>query len=739
MAKNLVIVESPAKCKTISKFLDKDFELKASMGHIRDLPKGSMGIEIDKNFKIKYVTDKSKSKIIKALKNSAEKAKTVYLASDHDREGEAIAWHLTYILKNQLKNKDIYRITFNEITKNAIKNAIKNPGQINLDMVNSQQARRVLDRLVGYSVSPLLWKVISKGLSAGRVQSAALRIVCEKDAIIKDFIPKEFWTFDSVFEKRGAKPFRAELTKFKGKKLKIDNEKNASQLLNTLKDSQAKIKSIITKEKKHHPLPPFITSSLQQAASTYLNFSPKKTMMVAQKLYEGINIGNQTIGLITYMRTDSFRMAKQAIDNIKETIKTVFGKEYLAKKTNIFKNKKRSQDAHEAIRPTNPSITPQSIQNELSVEQFKLYNLIWQRAIATQMSLCIVDSTKIDVAVGEAIFEAKGATIKSDGFSKCYTQYKITTGEILDLSYKENDVLIVSSLKNSQKFTKPPPHYSAASLVKELETLGIGRPSTYASTISTIVSRNYVKTVKKSLIATNLGFAVNSFLIACFDSFFNSSFTSDIEQELDNIELGKTDWKKFLTKYYNSIYSLIVAVDIKKAKNSLQETTDIICDKCGNLLIKKWGKMGEFLACSAFPKCRNIKNFIVNKDGKIEIKDSANEIEFLEERCPKCSNQLLIKKGKFGRFIACSNFPKCKFTKSFSVGVKCPKCDGDIVERGGKKGTFYSCSNYPKCKFAITNKPINLECPICKNGFIVELPKESEFTKQCPNCKEKFK
>ena len=741
MAKNLVIVESPTKCRTIKKFLGKDYEIKASMGHLRDLPKGEMGVDVTKGFDIKYVVDRAKSKVVKDLRNSAQKAQVIFLAPDHDREGEAIAWHLTHILKDSIKGKPVHRITFNQITKRAILVSIDKPTSLDLDMVNSQQARRVLDRIVGYNVSPLLWRVVAKNLSAGRVQSVALRMVCEKEELIRAFVPKEFWSFAAVCQKNEYEPFTATMTKWMGKKVDINTKKSADAVQAKLKKSDARLDSITKKTKKIRPLPPFITSSLQQTASSVLGFSPKKTMMVAQRLYEGVNIGSQTQGLITYMRTDSFRMANEAIASIRKIVQKQFGKTSLSSKTNVFKNRKAAQDAHEAIRPTDCSITPREISQILPKDQFKLYQLIWKRAVATQMTPCVVAQKKAVVAIGEGTFEARSSSVQEKGFTACYDKYFIPLGQKIDDVYKAGDAVDIKDWEQKQNFTKPPSRFTDGLLVKELEQKGIGRPSTYASIISTIVARTYVKLVKKQLVATELGMVVNKFLVSEFDSFFNFEFTSVMESELDEIELGKVEWKGFITKYYSSISSLIEQVDIKKAKKELEEPTDIICEKCGKPMVVKWGRAGRFIACTGFPKCRNLKNFSLDDKGKIVIeKQEDKKQEVLDEKCPKCSSALVKKKGRFGEFIACSNYPKCKFTKSLSLGISCPVCDGEIVERRGKKGKFYACSLYPKCKFASNRKPVNLSCPNCQNPYLVEAGRGGKTpAKKCPKCKTDFK
>lgn len=734
MSKSLIIVESPAKAKTISKFLDNKFNIVASMGHIRDLPKKSLGIDLDNNYAAKYVSDRTKTKIIKELREKAKSAPEIYLASDHDREGEAIAWHLTELLKKEIKGKPVHRITFNEITKKAIVESIKHPGDIDINKVNAQQARRILDRIVGYKVSPILWKVIAKDLSAGRVQSVALRLVCEKEEEINAFVPEEYWKIYANFWKDNYQPFKGELNKIDGKKAKIANKEEADKILEEIKNSQAVLQDIKKSKKKVQPPTPYITSTLQQDASRISGFSPKRTMKIAQELYEGIAIGGEQSGLITYMRTDSLRISTEAQDACRALITERFGKEKLNPSVRNFANKNKAQDAHEAIRPTDVYKTPESIKDYLSPEQFRVYSLIWGRFVATQMIPMLVENVQVFVEVGKTEFLTKGAIILDKGFSLAYAYVSTAMGELIDKAYQIGDDLEKSDVSSEQKFTQPPARYSEASLIKELEAKEIGRPSTYSSIISTITDRKYVELIKKYLHPTELGVKVNSFLTKKFDSTFNVLFTADMEKKLDKVEEGNELFEKVLDEYYQELKKMIEQVDLSKEKEMYLEHTDIPCEKCkeGHYIVRT-GRQGEFLGCSEYPKCKDIKNFKRDKDGKIHIVKE----ETLDEKCPECDSPLVVKNGRFGKFIACSNYPKCKFTKPIDLGIKCPDCEtGMITEKKSKKGrTFYSCTNYPDCKFSTWNKPVKITCPNCNNYYMEEkYSKEKGNYKVCPKC-----
>ncbi|MDP8232513.1 MAG: type I DNA topoisomerase [Candidatus Zophobacter franzmannii] len=734
MAKDLIIVESAAKASTISKFLKGKYTILASMGHVRDLPKKEFGVDLENDFKAKYVADRTKSKVVAALKTAVKEANIVYLAADPDREGEAIAWHLTQILKKELKDKVIKRIEFNEITQKAVRDSLINPREIDVNRVNAQQARRILDRIVGYQVSPLLWKTINKGLSAGRVQSVALRLICEREEEINAFIPREYWSISANFFKDNADPFKGILEKINGNKAELATEKETLDVVNKLKNNEIELTKIKKSKRQISPFPAFITSTLQQEASKILNFSAKRTMIVAQKLYEGVNMSGERVGLISYMRTDSVRMSSEAIESCRDLIAERYGKDMVHPTVRTFKNKNKSQDAHEAIRPTNLFNTPEKMQKYLDAESLRLYTLIWQRFVATQMETAKINTIKIEVTVGEGQFGTSGSTIQSKGFLEAYPHVKVSQGELIDASYQENDKLLTDSFTPNQHFTKPPGRFTEASLIKEMESDGIGRPSTYATIISTIVQRQYVDTEKKNFFPTELGVHVNTFLVSSFEKFFNVSFTAEMENDLDAVEYGKVEYIAFLHKYYTSLKTQMDNVNIKAVKKELQEDTDIPCDKCetGHLIVR-WGSKGQFLSCSDFPKCRNIKNFERSAEGVITIK----EPETLDRNCPKCDSNLTIKEGRFGKFVACSNYPTCKYTETLHTGIKCPECEtGFLAERRNKRGkVFYSCTNYPDCKFLTNNKPIAMECPNCGNPYVEEkkTTKDGEY-KLCPKC-----
>lgn len=735
MAKGLIIVESPAKAHTITKFLKNQYIVKASMGHIRDLPAHDMGVNVSKQFEPNYIIDKKKSKIISELKEAAKSADAIYLASDHDREGEAIAWHLTKVLDKEIKGKPTYRILFNEITSKAISAAIQNPGEIDISKVDAQQARRVLDRVVGYSISPLLWKVIAKDLSAGRVQSVALRLICEREAQILAFEPKEYWKIEADFWKEGLNPFKASLEKYEGKKLEPANEGQCQKLIEELKNQSATLASIKRNTRVVEAPAPFITSTLQQEASKILSFQAQRTMSIAQQLYEGVDVGGESSGLITYMRTDSTRISNDAISACKNLIKERYGEEYINPTTRMYKNKQSAQDAHEAIRPTDPMRTPESLSAHLSKEQLKLYTLIWQRFIATQMKGVKVLASTAKIQIGNAEFAASGNQISDEGFLKCYPHVNIPLGEKIHPDYHNNDALEHDELAGSQHFTVPPSRFTEASLIKELEAKGIGRPSTYAAILGTIRNRKYVVLEKKSFVPTSLGNDVNHFLVEKFNNLFNVKFTASMEDKLDEVEYGKVIWHQLVQDYYDEMQSLIKKVDVKKEKNALIEETDIVCDLCkiGNMIVKR-SRSGEFLSCNRYPECKNSKSFKRTSDGKIEIVVPTT----LEENCPTCGNPLVERTGKYGAFIACSTYPKCKYSRPKSTGIKCPECGkGEVTARRSKKGSpFYACTRYPDCKWISNDKPVVTECPNCGNSYLVEkYSKDKGHFLQCPKCK----
>ena len=731
MAKSLLIVESPAKARTIKKYLGKDFCVLASVGHIKDLPKSKLGIDIDNDFNPQYEVIKGKGNVIKDIKKEARLAEHVYLAPDPDREGEAIAWHIA----DEIKDKDkLYRVLFNEITKKGIEEAIQHPLKLNKDKFEAQQARRILDRLVGYQISPLLWDKVRRGLSAGRVQSVAVRIICDREAEIKTFVPEEYWSVTVKLEGSNPPPIEAKLIRIKGEKVKLGKEEETQALVNNIKDEDFVVKKIEKKARKRNPSPPFITSSLQQDAARKLGFSAKKTMMLAQRLYEGVELGSEgPVGLITYMRTDSTRVADEALENVRDYIQTQFGKEHLPKKARQYKTAKSAQEAHEAIRPTSMSYTPDMVKKLLEKDQFRLYQLIWKRFIASQMESAVIDQTAIDIVAKDATFRATGSIVRFPGFMSVYTEGKDQEDEAdkegLLPELREGEKMRLQELLPRQHFTEPRPRFSEATLVKELEEQGVGRPSTYAAIISNIQDREYVRLEKKRFHPTELGMLITTLLVENFSEIMNVAFTAKMENRLDEIEDGKENWIKSLRAFYDGFHTAL-----ETAKTTMRDVkreeipTDIVCDQCGSNMVIKWGKNGEFLACPNYPECKNTTNFKRDPSGKIEI--VKEELELSSENCPKCGKQMVIRTGRFGRFLACSDYPACKGTKPFSTGVKCPTCGkGDLCEKRSKKGKiFYSCSEFPTCKVAMWEKPFPEECPLCKAPFLIEKQSKREGT-----------
>ena len=680
MGQNLVIVESPAKAKTISKYLGKNYTVEASMGHVRDLPKSKLGVDIEDNFTPKYITIRGKGELIAKLKKAAKKADKIYLATDPDREGEAISWHLANILK--ISEDETCRIDFNEITKGAVKESIKGARKINLNLVDAQQARRVLDRLVGYEISPILWKNVKWGLSAGRVQSAALKLICDKEEEIKAFEPKEYWTVDCVLKKE-RKKFPIKLTKYENKKIEISNENEANKVISDLKENEYRVEKVKKGSRLKNPLPPFTTSTLQQEAAKKLNFITKRTMSIAQALYEGVDVkGFGTVGLITYMRTDSVRISEEAQGRAIEFIKESYGEEYIPEKLRVYKGKKNIQDAHEAIRPSHIEITPEIAKANLTPEQYKLYSLIWKRFIASQMASCALNTNSIDIANGKYTFKASGSTIKFDGFMKVY-DYTTEDDEndVLLPSLEEGEVLEPSSVEGKQHFTQPPARYTEASFVKLLEEKGIGRPSTYVPTISTLLSREYVIREKKNLIPTELGFIVNNIMSDYFKQIVDVDFTAGMERKLDNIEEGNEEWKKVVGEFFEPLQVAIEKAEKEISKVVIEDkVSDVPCDKCGRMMVIKKGRYGTFLACPGYPECKNAKPIV----------------EELDVPCPKCGGKILAKRSKKGKkFFGCSNYPNCDFV-SWNEPIKepCPKCGSYMTMKFSKtKGNYAVCSN----------------------------------------------
>ncbi|MDA8085014.1 MAG: type I DNA topoisomerase [Nitrospiraceae bacterium] len=718
--KSLVIVESPAKAKTISKILGKDFTVKASVGHIKDLPAKEMGIDIEHDFTPQYIVIPGKEKVIKELRKAAKEADTVYIAPDPDREGEAIAWHIAEEVKD--KKKTLYRIKFNEITKSAVLEAVKNPGEIDMMKVDAQQARRILDRLVGYELSPLLWRKVRRGLSAGRVQSVAVRLVVDREREIEAFKQEEYWSINAEFEGSSKPSFWSRLFKYQDEKVEIGNAETAESVVSSLRDSRFILASIDRKKRKRMPSPPFITSTLQQEASRKLRFTAKKTMAVAQQLYEGIELGEEgAVGLITYMRTDSNRISAEAQKAAREYIEQTYGKEFLPEKPPVYKSKASAQEAHEAVRPTYMTNVPEQIKHYLSKEQFSLYKLIWNRFVASQMAPAELELTTFDISPeqqkGRTIFRATGSVVKFQGFMALYTE---GTDELLDEnesllpSLTEGEGLRLLDLQPKQHFTQPPPRYTEASLVKALEEKGIGRPSTYAAIMSTIQDRKYVQKTDGKFSPTELGVVVNDLLVERFSELMDIGFTANLEEDLDHIEDGKTKWVKVVSDFYAPFHGKLAEALAVPGKVKPQDIpTEATCEKCGKPMVIRWGRHGRFMACSGFPECKNAKPLDGDKPAQEPVET--------DEKCPKCGSPMLLKSGRFGKFYACSGYPECKTTKPISTGVKCPEDGGDIVERRSKRGrSFWSCSNYPKCKFATWNKPVAQKCPQCGAPFLGE-------------------
>ena len=743
MAKHLVVVESPAKCKTISKYLGKDYIVRATMGHIIDLPEKELGVDLEQDFKPKYTVSKGKRKVVKGLKDDAAKVDDVFLAPDPDREGEAIAWHVAQSIEHE--NPNIKRVQFNEITKRAVLAAFENAKDIDMNKVNAQQARRILDRIVGYQVSPILWRTVFRGLSAGRVQSVALRLICEREEAIRAFKQKEYWSIDGKFEHNGAS-FSAKLHSLKGKK-SSDNENplipdaaTAKAIIERLRAASFAVSDVVRSEKERKPYPPFITSTLQQEAARKLSFSAAKTMMVAQQLYEGLELGDLgSLGLITYMRTDSTRIAQEAIVDARKTITELFGANYVPQAVRIYgKTKKNVQDAHEAIRPSQVDVAfaPEKVQQYLSKDQFRLYELVWKRFLACQMENALIDQLRIDIAGGESIFRATGSSVRFPGFLALYDE---TTEDSSDSGEGSNDKLppltektsvALKELIDKQHFTQPPPRYSEASLVRELEDKGIGRPSTYAQIIDTIKRRKYVSVETRRFTPTEVGFTVKNMLVKEFPDIFDVGFTAGMESNLDKIEDGDAEWIAVLKEFYASFAVRLEAVrgNIKELRAQNQEVTDRLCPLCGkNNLVIKWSRNGKFYACQGFPDCKHTESY-----GEREAAPHG-------ETCDICGAPMVVITVNGRKFLGCSKFPECKNTKSLPTGVHCPQpgCEGSIVERKTRRGkTFYGCSAYPKCTFATWDKPVNTKCTAC--GFPIMVFKESQRKGaylRCPSCK----
>ncbi len=757
-AKNLVIVESPAKAKTLGKYLGKDFQVKASVGHIVDLPKSKLGVDVKNNFAPDFHVIQGKKKVVEELKKAAKGKENIYLASDPDREGEAIAWHIADQVGRSRKR--VHRVLINEITKKAVLEAIANPQELDRNKFDAQVARRILDRLVGYKISPLLWTKVRRGLSAGRVQSVAVRLVCEREREIRAFEALEYWSLAALLDGQVPPSFRARLFQWQGQKLdpkkfRVENEARVQEIIRSLDGASWVIGEVEKKERRRYPAPPFVTSKLQQEAARKLGFQPKRTMQIAQHLYEGVELGAEgSVGLITYMRTDSTRVSNDALSAVRGFVESQYGKNYLPDQPNTYRSKRGAQDAHEAIRPTSMEYAPERVRRYLRRDAFQLYSLIWDRFVASQMLPAIFDQTAFEIPVREAVFRANGQQLKFDGFMKVYIEGRDeraaqVNGEDTEEDDDESrevegllpdlhkgDSLTLRSLDPRQHFTQPPPRYTQASLIKELDDKGIGRPSTYATIISNILDREYVsQDERRSLVATDLGFLVTDLLVESFPDILNVEFTASMEDELDKIEDGTEKWTKAMKRFYTPF-----AQDLKKAEKEMRDVkrqevpTDIACEKCGALMVIKWGRNGEFLACPQYPECKSTKNFKRDEAGAIQVVVE----EEVNESCGQCGRPMLLRWGKFGRFLGCSGYPECKniqpLEKPVDIGVKCPECkEGNLKERKSRWGKiFYGCDRYPECKFASWGKPLATPCPDCASPILVEkITKRAGKTHQC--------
>ncbi|MBI5404796.1 MAG: type I DNA topoisomerase [Candidatus Kerfeldbacteria bacterium] len=714
--KKLIIVESPTKAKTISRFLGKGFDVQSSYGHIRDLPKSKLGVDVEHGFEPQYVVPVKSKKTVTALKKSAAKASAIYFATDEDREGEAISFHLAELL-DQPKDK-LKRIVFHEITKEAIDAALKNPRELDLRLVDAQQARRILDRLVGYELSPLLWKKVAKGLSAGRVQSVAVRLIVEREREIEAFKPQEYWSLEADFANTANAVFSTKLAKHGGQsidRLDLTSKKDVDAILNDLKGASYSIADVQKKEVRKNPYPPYTTSTLQQDANRKLGFSSRQTMTLAQQLYEGIELGDHgQVGLITYMRTDSFNLAAKFLGEVGSFITESFGQTYHESRTYQTKSK-GAQEAHEAIRPTDPRLTPEAVKAHLDDRQLKLYDLIWRRAVASQMSPAEMDSTSVDITNNTKetsktyLFRANGQVTKFDGFLKVATE-SVKESELPELTSGEHVEL--KELKPNQHFTEPPARYSEAGLVKKLEEFGIGRPSTYAPTIATVIDRGYVERFERRLKPTDIALIVNDLLVKHFPEIVDYEFTANMEKQLDDVAEGTIEWRPVIKAFYDPFKKNLAVKESELDRKELTEqATEHICDKCGNPMVIKYGRFGKFLACTGYPDCKNTKE--LNQDNSISDAPAA---EGTGEKCPVCKEgEVVMKRGRFGPFLGCNRYPDCKFIKNIEkkTGVTCPQCgQGDIIEKRSRFGkTFYSCNRYPDCKFALWSKPTGEKCP----------------------------
>lgn len=766
MAKGLIVVESPTKAKTIQKYVGKEYKVVASVGHIKDLPKNSLGVDVQNGFKPQYEVLRGKGKFLREIKKAAQEATDIYLASDPDREGEAIAWHIAEEVNGP--GKRIHRALFNDLSKETVLKSLENPSHLDPKKVEAQMARRILDRLVGYEISPMLWEKVKRGLSAGRVQSVAVRLVCERQREIDSFVPEEYWTITAKFNAQDPPPFEARLVKVHGEKAKISNGEEAERIMGEVRGLSFKVTSVETKPLKRNPPAPFTTSKLQQEAYRRLRFSAKKTMLIAQQLYEGVELGPEgPVGLITYMRTDSTRVAPHALEAVRGYILANFGKSYLPSKPNVFKSAKGAQEAHEAIRPTHVERIPEEVRAHLTQDQYELYKLIWERFVASQMNPAVYERTTVEVEAGPYLFKASGAVLVFPGFTAVYGSIVDGEGaeqEAIFPPIKGGDTITLLDLVPQQHFTQPPPPYTEATLVKELEEKGIGRPSTYATILSNIRERGYVKVEKGAFRPTELGFLVTDLLVKSFPAILDVGFTAEMEEKLDRIEEGELDRLKVLEDFYRSFRE-----DFEKAKREMQDLkreglpTEMECEICGSQMVVKMGKRGPFLSCSAYPNCTFSRPYMedtqilreqnvegrscpecgspmVVREGRFgpflacsgyprckvtePIRQAKGEdpLGVAPPPCPQCGSEMVLRNGRFGKFFACSRYPHCTGKAKLELGINCPAegCSGKIVERRSKKGRiFFSCSNYPACRVVIWQRPVAKPCPVCGASFLV--------------------
>jgi len=745
MSKSLIIVESPAKARTLKKYLGKSYDVRASVGHIRDLPVSKLGVDVKKDFAPQYVTIKGKGNIIADLKKAAARADEIFLAPDPDREGEAIAWHIAHILKSA--NKPVHRALFHELTQRAIRAAIDNATSIDQNKFQAQQARRILDRLVGYQISPLLWEKVRRGLSAGRVQSVAVRMICDRESEIQKFKPEEYWTITVGLEGKNPPPFTARLDKISGRKAAVKNEEQSAAIVATLQKADHIVSGVDKKERRRYPSPPFITSTLQQDANRKLRYPAKRTMGLAQKLYEGIELGDKgPVGLITYMRTDSTRINNEALAEVREYIQKNYGQDLLPPKPVFYKTSKASQDAHEAIRPTDVTLTPEKVAPYLEKGLLSLYTLIWKRFVASQMCPAVYDQTTVSIKADKYLLKAQGAILRFKGFMTLYVESEEENGDtdakaggtnkneaiIADVTAGEK--VKVLQVEPKQNFTQPPPRYTEATLVKALEENGVGRPSTYASIISTILDKDYVMQQQRKFVPTDLGKLVNDLLVAHFPHIMDIEFTASMEESLDKVEEGKSNWVNLLQGFYGPFEKTLSAA--KQEMKSVKKQgipTGIQCKLCDGKLVIKWGRTGEFLACENYPTCTFTQNFKKDENGTIIPVEKEEPVES-GEKCEKCGRPMVYKQGRYGQFLACSGFPECKHIKAQTTGVKCPEenCTGEIVQKVSKKGkVFFSCSRFPKCKFATWDRPVPQKCPQCGKPFLLEKKTRKGAVRQC--------